>query len=365
MDAQLDRAYAHWKKKYLVRVPAKKPTYRVAFGKPGTTNHKFTVSEGQGYGMLIVTAMADRDPNARKYAAGLYRFAYRHPSTIDGRLMSWKVGGKLKPSDSAFDGDSDIAYGLVQAAKRWGNSKAWNFPRAARRVLRGVMASTIGPDSHLPMLGDWVDAAGSDFNQWTVRTSDVMPANFAAFARFTGDSRWNTVSDASLAVIDSLQASHLDTGLVPDFAAVDPATGVATPESADFLEGPNDGAYYYNAGRVPLRLAMDAVVNCSAFEADRTGVLANWAIGATGGDPFQVKAGYALDGTPLPGSDYYTSFFASPLVAAGLFGSGSSAWLTTGWRDIRNLNEDYYSDSVTFLSMLVISGHWRDRTAPR
>jgi len=51
------------------------------------------------------------------------------------------------------------------------------------------------------------------------------------------------------------------TGLLPDFfepvSASDPNLRPASP---DFLEGPNDGFYYYNALRVPFRIGVDALL---------------------------------------------------------------------------------------------------------
>ncbi len=100
-------AYDRWKKRYLVQA--------------GTANHGLTVSEGQGYGMLIVPIMAGHDPKAQTIFDGLWRFAHSHKSVIDKRLMAWKWSGA---NDSAFDGDCDIAFGLLLAHAQWGSGGA-------------------------------------------------------------------------------------------------------------------------------------------------------------------------------------------------------------------------------------------------
>jgi hypothetical protein len=60
LDDDVRAAYDRWKQRYLVPVTSHSGAtlYRVAFGKPGTSAHNTTVSEGQGYGMVIVPLMA-------------------------------------------------------------------------------------------------------------------------------------------------------------------------------------------------------------------------------------------------------------------------------------------------------------------
>jgi hypothetical protein len=43
------------------------------------------------------------------------------------------------------------------------------------------------------------------------------------------------------------------TGLLPDFVQFDRGSGSYKPAQAGFLEGNNDGAYFYNSGRIPWR----------------------------------------------------------------------------------------------------------------
>ena len=127
-----------------------------------------TVSEGQGYGMVTVAAMAGHDPQAKTIFDGLWQFRLAHPSSIDNRLMDWEVPNP-NGHDSAFDGDADIAYGLLMAHAQWGSDGAVDYLSAAKNVIAGIRASTIGPQSKLPMLGDWVSPSGSTYSQWTTR----------------------------------------------------------------------------------------------------------------------------------------------------------------------------------------------------
>ncbi len=348
-------AYDRWKKRYLVHAGTKgrRPLYRVAFGKPGTANHGRTVSEGQGYGMLIVPLMAGHDPKAQTIFDGLWRFARSHKSVIDQRLMAWKWPGA---NDSAFDGDCDIAYGLLLAHAQWGSGGTVDYRAAAATVLAGVLDSTIGPDSHLPLLGDWVDVAGEKYNQYTPRTSDVMPGHFRAFRRVSDASAWQKVLDATQTLVTRLHDDHAaGTGLLPDFA--DATGGAPKPAQPNFLGGEHDGAYSYNAVRDPWRLGVDALLHGDATSRAQTRRIAVWIEAETGGDPHQISAGYALDGTPLPGSNYFTTVFAAPFGVAAMTTDDQQQWLNAIYDAVRNRQEDYYEDTVTLLCLLVMTGN--------
>jgi hypothetical protein len=110
MDDHIRAFYEDWKSKYLVEAGTSadgNPMFRVAFGKDEPA-HSTTVSEGQGYGMMIVPIMAGYDPEAQAIFDGLFTFVREHPSEGDARLMDWKVPDP-QGNSSAFDGDADIA----------------------------------------------------------------------------------------------------------------------------------------------------------------------------------------------------------------------------------------------------------------
>lgn len=361
-DDDVRSAYEHWKAGFLVSAGSAadgRPLYRVTFGSrdPGRT-----VSEGQGFGMLIVTMMAGHDPNARTLFDGLWLFSRAHPSRIDGRLMSWEVPEQPPNVDSAFDGDCDIAYALLLADRQWGSGGRVNYRDAASQVLAGILASTIGPASRLPMLGDWVDADGSVYNQYTPRSSDFMTGHFRAFARATGDPAWSQVVASTQSVVSRLQARFSqDTGLLPDFI-VPVSRGDHTPRPAppDFLEGANDGDYYYNACRDPWRLGTDALLSGDPESLTQARKIANWTRLATGGSPSRIRPGYRLDGSPLSSDAYFTTVFVAPIGVAAMTETTQQQWLDDLYEAVHGRFEDYYEDSVTLLCLLVMTGNFWD-----
>lgn len=360
-DNDVRAAYGRWKTRYLVRVPggAGTPRYRVAFGLPNTPAHDTTVSEGQGYGMLIAVTMAGHDPKAKEIFDGLWRFSRDHPSVIDKRLMAWRIPNESGAADSAFDGDADIAMALLMADAQWGSGGRVNYLAAARRVMAGIAESTIGPASNLPMLGDWVDAGGPKYNQYTPRSSDLMPLWFKQYGRAARPAKWAKVVRATDRVVVQLQAGYSPaTGLLPDFIEPkSPTNHAPRPASPNFLEDTSDGAYSYNAGRDPWRIGMDGLLTGDRQSLVSVGKISRWARKATGGDPHNLKGGYELDGTPLPGSDYFTIFFAAPVGVAAMTVPSQQGWLNALYDSVRGVNEGYYEDTVALLSMLVMTGN--------
>lgn len=351
--------YDVWKARWLAADPGGNG-WRVKSDASGRT-----VSEGQGYGMVIVAAMAGHDPQAKTIFDGLWQFRLAHPSSIDNRLMDWEVPNP-NGNDSAFDGDADIAYGLLMAHAQWGSNGAIDYLGAAKNVIAGIRASTIGPQSRLPMLGDWVNPNGSTYSQWTTRSSDFMPGHFRAYGAATGDPAfWNSVVAATQNVITDIQSNEsVNTGLLPDFIKLVGASRDPQP-APNLLEGANDGNYWYNAGRDPWRLGVDAILNNDPVTLAQVQKISNWARTSTGGDPNKIRGGYKLDGTPL--NDWQDIFYIAPMAVAAMTGEGAvdQQWLNSLYNRVYQSHNtgDYYGDAVTLQSLLAVTGNFWDPTA--
>jgi endo-1,4-beta-D-glucanase Y len=357
-DQHVRDFYNYWKSRYLVTAgsnAAGKPLYRVAFGQGSDV----TVSEGQGYGMVTVALMEGHDPDAQKLFDGLWYFSRKYPSAINNRLMSWKVqnGNMVGGNNNAFDGDVDIAYGLLLAHEQWGSSGAVNYQAEARLVIDAILTSTIGSNSRLPKLGDWTSDNGSTYNQYTPRSSDFMPAHFRAFATATQNTVWNTVIQRTQAVVDSLQSNYSSTtGLLPDFIIDCQTVSSCRPAYGGFLESGNDGAYYYNAGRDPWRIGLDALLNGDTTSRNQALKMIRWLAGATTGQASNIKAGYQLDGTPI--GHYTTSFFLAPFGVSAMLEANQQTFLNNIYALVYNKKENYYEDSVNLLSLLAMTGNY-------
>lgn len=354
LDDDVRTFYDYWKSEYLIEAGTDAngiTMFRVAFGKD-EPNHSVTVSEGQGYGMLIVPMMAGYDPDAQTIFDGMWAFVHAHPSEIETRLMDWNIP-ESEGNASAFDGDADIAYGMLLADAQWGSDGRVNYKAEAERMISGILESTIGKESHLPMLGDWVNVGEPQYNQFTPRSSDFMLANFRAFGKATNNPVWDDVVLQSQNTMLNIQTNYSsETGLLPDFIV----NGEPAPKN--FLENPTDGAYNYNAGRDPWRVGMDALLHNDPTSRAIVQKISHWIETSANGDPNQIRAGYELDGTPLPDSEYFTTFFVAPMGVAAMNDPAQQEWLNSLYDSVYNQQIDYYEDSVNLLCLFVMTGNF-------
>ncbi|RMF22608.1 MAG: hypothetical protein D6760_07100, partial [Deltaproteobacteria bacterium] len=286
-----------------------------------------------------------------------------HPTAFHDRLMSWyqkRSCTDAEGNDSATDGDLDIAYALLLADRQWGSCGAVDYASEAAAMLGdladGDFASGAAP---YPLLGDWVSPANPTYYAAT-RTSDFMPGHLRAFAANDPAGPWLAAVDLEYAIVAAVQNTYSPaTGLLPDFV-IDPA-GAPAPASPNFLEAPTDGTYSYNACRDPWRLGVDYLVSGDSRAKAALDRISSWFSAATAGDPSAIGAGYALDGTPTPGTDYSSMAFVAPLGVAAMAGAAGQPWLDALWSRITEVPieaEGYYENTLKLLSMIAISGNW-------
>jgi endoglucanase len=344
-QAQINSAVSNyyvntWKPNYLAASTKVAGDYKIKFNSSGKT-----VSEAMGYGMLITVYMAGADTNARSYFDGLDRFRKRYPSNINPGLMCWQIPANESAvsDDCATDGDLDMALALLLAHRQWGDT---NYFAEATNLLRNIATSLVRSDYSL-RLGDWNTAAGQ------TRPSDFMPASFRSFYVATGDGLWTNVENTCYLILDQLQTNYAAaTGLVPDFST---NSGTWKPASPNFLEGADDGHYNYNSCRVPWRIGWAAYSYNSPRARQILMRFMTWAV-AHCTNATNFKAGYNLDGTNSSDNDYDTACFISPTGVSAMVATNQS-WLNGAFGYAKNRHEAYYEDSVSLLSMLVMSGN--------
>jgi endoglucanase len=357
LDLATADAYDAWKTAYLE--PACEDGQWRIRTQPATS--AYTVSEGHGYAMMITVVLAGHDPDARRIYDGLYAYFAAHPSSVNADLMAWAQDescADVEGDDSATDGDLDVAFSLLLAARQWGSDGPIDYQNEARRVIAAILASDIHPQNSI-LVGDW--ASDSESEQYTgTRSSDFMVDHFRAFRAATDVARWDAVVDKTHATVAYLQTQHApDTGLLPDFA-VDAPGATPSPAPAGWLEGDDDGRYAWNACRTPWRLGTDYLVSSDTRARDAVRRMTAFFRQVTGDDPAAVVDGYALDGVEV-GSDPSLAFVA-PLAVAAMVEPDSgtnAAWLDALWdRLVSGESEDYYGDTLRLLAMIVVSGNW-------
>lgn len=312
-------------------------------------------SESHGYGMVITALMAGHDADAKIEFDGLWDFFNAHRSTLNAELMGWKIDAQETPAQysSATDGDMDVAYGLLLADKQWGSTGRINYRQEAIDMInKGLKVSDYHPTSHRLMLGDW------DTKPYTSRSSDWMPGHLRAYESVTGDAAWLSAVDEIYNMVSDINANNNNTGLMPDFV-----TGVvATPDvNNDNQTGEkHSGAYFYNAARTPMRLAMDYIHNGSNDSKAASDRLTSWAKTQIGNtyDFSKYYSGYQVDGTLLEGANYTDLVFIAPVIVAASVDPANQAMVNAGWEFIKDSKSNYFSDTVNLLSMLALTGNW-------
>lgn len=358
LDQSVRDFWDQWKAKYVARACG--AGRRVVLAGAGAGN--LTVSEAHGYGMILAALMAGHDPEAQEIFDGMFAFYRDHPSSITPGLMAWNQARSCQDaggSDSASDGDLDIAFALLLADRQWGSCGVVDYSAAAAAIIAAIRAGDLDPTGRIVKLGDWVPNDGSAHATAT-RSSDFLPDHYRAFAAATSDASWDDLVEHTWQIVGSLQAgSSPATGLLPDFAVN--ALSAPAPAAPGFLEGANDGAYDYNACRDPWRLATDWIVNGETRARTSVGKIETWIRSATGGDPAKIRSGYQLDGTPSAGSDYLSMAFVAPIGAGAVVDSANQPWLNDVWdRVVATPLSDggYYENTLKLLSMIVMSGNW-------
>ncbi|WP_081735154.1 glycosyl hydrolase family 8 [Paenibacillus gorillae] len=380
MDAEVGLLYDQFKKKYIKANPYDASQYYVWYNDGGWNDDAITVSEAHGYGMMITAIMAGHDPEAKKLFDGMYRYFRAHPSTLHADLMAWQQADRdgaiidVNGTDSAIDGDMDIAYSLLLADKQWGSKGTIDYRGEAVKVINAIMESEVHPEHFHLLLGDWVLGSDSDpsFKPAT-RPSDFMLQHLKEFHKATGDDRWLKVISTTYGIINDLHKNYSPkTGLLPDFVYRDAKDGKYKPvsefewktESGHFLESEFDGAYNYNSCRTPWRITSDYLLTGDKSAYNQQASL-NAFVQSTHDDPSAIWSGYSLDGkTKLSEWDGNLEFTA-PLMVGAMIDKRNQQWLNDLWDyHTEEANSTaleyryYYGNSIRLLSMIVASGNW-------
>ena len=315
-----------------------------------------TVSEGAGYGMLLSVLMAGHDDQAKSLFDGLLRVVRSHPAYGNGSpaLMDWRLNADCSSAGNgwnAMDGDLDIAMALLMADKQWGSAGTVNYKAEALATIAALKAFNMNGDGSTKGLP----------NPNNNRTSDYMITHFKAFRRATGDAFWDLASDKAFYLLNLMQTQYAqNTGLIPDFI-VNTTSSNPAPSSGYMADNnANEGFYYWNACRLPWRLASDYVTTGDSRSKLVTGKMMDFFNRSTGGNPGKLSAGYKLDGSSLSyNPNWIAPAFIGPVTAGALVDARFQPFLNKLWSyTADHPTTGYYGTEIQLLSMVVASGNW-------
>jgi endo-1,4-beta-D-glucanase Y len=348
----------------------------------GGASH-ITTSESHGYGMMMLVEMAACEKSRgfqpgrwicgccclQDYFNAMLRTVQAFPSVTggDNRLFAWELFGypeeggnrtgykqedgfKTAPfsrdpetGDCATDGDMDIIYSLLLADKQWGSGGAYDYRQIALDMLKSLWKYCVHSEYHTLLAGDWASGRAGTVLGDAVRISDIIPGHLKAYAEADKAHDWQRVLNAVYRVIGDLcEDNACQNGLLPDFAVR--AEGRWKAPDGKIMEG-DDGAYSYNACRVPWRLGTDN----SLYEMIIKPLNA-FAAAYTRGDLNRLGP-LRLDGTPVGEPD--PAVFTAPFLVAAAAGDDRD-WLESlwNWPGLDEYNGDNYGDYLKLLSMV-------------
>jgi endo-1,4-beta-D-glucanase Y len=401
MDDSVRSFYSAWKRHYVL--PGSRQDERYIWFE-GTKGTNICVSEGQGYGMVIVALMAGFDSGAQETYDCLYRWYKSHPTTASAHLMAWtqKKDGTSLDGGAATDGDMDIAYSLLLADAQWGRHSNIPYRQEALAMIDAIRHQEINSQTYVIMEDNTGKPRSRDY--FDMRSSDYMPDHLRAFRDATGDLFWDTVITNNYRVFHYLQNTYSpEVGLVPDFIknirfspehpaaapgqitaapgqiTAAPGTGpllerdsddanlFAQPVQPNYLESKYDGVYNFNACRVPWHIGADYLVSGDPRAAAFLARINKWIQTTTKGNPDNISAGYNLSGEDLPHRYFEALCFICPFAVAAMSSPDNQEWLNKLWDYIQHFKMkdfDYYDNTIKMLDMIIISGNYWTPAAP-
>ncbi len=179
---------------------------------------------------------------------------------------------------SASDADEDIALALCMAAKVWGTWCNYNYQTEALNWIGNIMKYDMHPGwQHTDPASDGTvflgagdyDNGGSANGTWGGYKYEAnngkkagwdpsyyMPAWYPIFKQLTGDPLWDQLTNTMWQQCAIVGAANSGTGLFPDWCDTSSGTCQQTVWCSD--RGPQSYNFYYDAVRVPWRMAVAA-----------------------------------------------------------------------------------------------------------
>lgn len=314
---------------------------RIKFDTPGET-----VSEGIGYGMLILVYMDNSSNKTKEMFDKLYNY-YQKFSVSGGYLMSWKINGFSGVANtcgsngcqgSATDGDLDVALALCLAAKQWGDQK---YITEAGNLLSKIYSMQI--ENNLIKPGHhWNDSYNPCY--FTTASIGVFKQAHEEFG-FSGGNMWGSVYDACQTYLKNAQGNS-SAGFYPDW----------TTNSISAGRGSMGFDFSWDACRTPWRVAWDYVWYGNATAKQMSDKTINWASSKSVGS---IKGPMDLAGNPLSDS-YHNVCFYGGIGSAFMASQAHQSNLDQWYDEVANGAVDYtryYAATVQILYMLTMSGN--------
>ncbi|KAG0232340.1 hypothetical protein BGX31_005187 [Mortierella sp. GBA43] len=347
----IEQKYAEWRAAY---VRAWGDMFYIDYNKKGEVEQEgaVTCSEAIGYGMLISVLMRNQQD-----FDGLLRW-FLHFRNANG-LCSWQqIDNKHNRTytnapdggtNSATDGDIDIATALFYASRLWGRSPCgrYDYRQVAVPLCKAIWDHEINHHTFMPTLGDWVKPGEDNAYMDVTRPSDFILSGFLTFYNEDPErsAQWARVMDAIITTVQhQLQLNH--TGLIGDFLKL-AANGYYEPALKKILESDNDKDYNWNSCRVPWRLSVYYLLT-----RDPRIQPTLMAQSSFFGSIPKVHAGYHLNGQRIHDRTYEDMSFTAPAsIAMWTMCHPNHKRIENEMEELES-DKSYFGDSIQLLCIL-------------
>ena len=220
-----------------------------------TGNGLISHSEGQGYGMLLAVAAADRPVFER-----IWGWTRANLMTRDDALLAWRWEPGKRPAvadmNNAADGDILVAWALAEAAELWNDV---SYRTAARRISVEVARKTV---LFKTKSGAILLPGVSGFHENDRPDGPVVNLSYYVFPAFSrlktvaAEVDWPGLTQTGLDLLDATRKTP--TALPPDWMSLKGGS----PKPADGLPS----HFAYNAVRIPLYMAFAGIGEREQYE---------------------------------------------------------------------------------------------------
>jgi len=309
-----------------------------------------TVSEGIGYGMLMMVYFSDKTTSYQSHFDKLW--VYYQNWTNNNGLMNWKIkhtttgnnfiGGTVTGSNAATDAEYDVALALIMAHYQFGSTASKNYLDTAKALISKIWSLEHNTSTGLHKPGDSWD---TDKNP-----SYVAPAAYELFKDLGTATSWTLALSANYSFLDANQ--NKTTGLPSGWANADGS--VKSCSNCGYSPSNN---YNQDAVRAPWRWAKaNAWFGSSTAHSTAKTLLGRLAPWVNGKNASTVAGPIALQ-TGAWGNEANSSYVGS-LACALTYGSTYQAKLNEYWNVLNGKeNEPYYNQAMRLLTGLLITGN--------
>ncbi len=306
-------------------------------------------SEGQGYALLRAVWERDADTFARVFA--WTEATMKRPDGLYSWLWTPQGGGRIIDTNTATDGDQEIAYALAMACVVFDEPA---YGARAAEIVRAVREHTgIEVGEHwFPSAGNWARHGR------VVNLSYFVPYAHPWFDRLDPEGDWERVAGVGYELVARV-LEPTDRVLVPDFISLD-ASDTPVPPVSDV---PLSEAFSFDAVRLFWRLEADCELTgrpeaCAdvlgltdlAETFERTGLVTRY---RPDGDPVSDEASWSFGGALVGAARRHAPDFATFL---------EESWSEEGLLVLLEAPDRYYDHNWVWFGLALDSGMIRART---